>query len=333
MSSAEAPVAASVGGARRSAAPRRQRNAPRKKKEHKQKQEKKEGEQTIAKRATGQRGKLQRVIELTFADENVRVVPSATAIKRSPGSTSSHPTSCSRMSACPARTATKSPTTSRAAAPRAHPGAAADQRVRADRSGRRTTPAATACWPNRSSRRCHQLVNELLARTATDRRRSRHRATAERRTATQTHRRRTERDAAVTHARWSTTSTAQRRLAKLPGARTDATRSMSPPRRSAEPPAPPHRPTTAAGAGGGVRGAARRRAERRRPPARGIAVLPAITDELVERVARRVLEKLSDRVVRETVADLVSTIAERLVRDEIERIKGDRAINSCNTII
>ena len=49
---------------------------------------------------------------------------------------------------------------------------------------------------------------------------------------------------------------------------------------------------------------------------------PAITDELVERVARRVLEKLSDRVVRETVADLVSTIAERLVREEIERIKG-----------
>ena len=63
------------------------------------------------------------------------------------------------------------------------------------------------------------------------------------------------------------------------------------------------------------------------PPSSGTAAsqsFPAITDELVERVARRVLEKLSDPVVRETVADLVSTIAERLVRDEIERIKGEK---------
>jgi CheY-like chemotaxis protein len=48
----------------------------------------------------------------------------------------------------------------------------------------------------------------------------------------------------------------------------------------------------------------------------------AMTDEIIERVAQRVLEKLSDRVVRETVADLVSTVAERLVREEIERIKA-----------
>ena len=48
-------------------------------------------------------------------------------------------------------------------------------------------------------------------------------------------------------------------------------------------------------------------------------------DAVVEQVTRRVLEQLSarsDRVVRETVADLVSTIAERLVREEIERIKA-----------
>ena len=48
-------------------------------------------------------------------------------------------------------------------------------------------------------------------------------------------------------------------------------------------------------------------------------------DALVDQVARRVLEQMSahsDRVVRETVADLVSTIAERLVREEIERIKA-----------
>ena len=39
-------------------------------------------------------------------------------------------------------------------------------------------------------------------------------------------------------------------------------------------------------------------------------------------ITRRVLEQLSDRVVRETVASLVSEVAERLVREEIERIKA-----------
>jgi CheY-like chemotaxis protein len=47
-----------------------------------------------------------------------------------------------------------------------------------------------------------------------------------------------------------------------------------------------------------------------------------ITDDLVDRVARRVLDQLSDRVVRETVSELTSAVAERLVREEIERIKG-----------
>jgi hypothetical protein len=42
----------------------------------------------------------------------------------------------------------------------------------------------------------------------------------------------------------------------------------------------------------------------------------------IDAVARRVLEQLSDSVVRETVADLVSRVAERLVREEIERIKS-----------
>jgi CheY-like chemotaxis protein len=48
----------------------------------------------------------------------------------------------------------------------------------------------------------------------------------------------------------------------------------------------------------------------------------AITDEIINRVTRRVLGQLSDRVVRETVSDLVLTVAERLVREEIERIKA-----------
>jgi CheY-like chemotaxis protein len=49
--------------------------------------------------------------------------------------------------------------------------------------------------------------------------------------------------------------------------------------------------------------------------------VPVVTDEAIEQIVRRVLARLSDHVVRETVADIVSTIAERLVREEIERIK------------
>jgi CheY-like chemotaxis protein len=47
-----------------------------------------------------------------------------------------------------------------------------------------------------------------------------------------------------------------------------------------------------------------------------------ISDELVDRIAARVLERMSDQALRETVIDLVSSTAERLVREEIERIKG-----------
>ena len=47
-----------------------------------------------------------------------------------------------------------------------------------------------------------------------------------------------------------------------------------------------------------------------------------VSDELVDLVAKRVLEQLSDRVVRETVSQVVSEIAERLVREEIERLKA-----------
>ena len=44
--------------------------------------------------------------------------------------------------------------------------------------------------------------------------------------------------------------------------------------------------------------------------------------EQSEQVSRRILAQLTDRVVRETVADLVSVIAERLVTEEIARIKA-----------
>jgi len=52
------------------------------------------------------------------------------------------------------------------------------------------------------------------------------------------------------------------------------------------------------------------------------AVAPAIDlDALADQIASRVLAQLSDRIVRETVTDITSATAERLVREEIERIK------------
>jgi CheY-like chemotaxis protein len=49
---------------------------------------------------------------------------------------------------------------------------------------------------------------------------------------------------------------------------------------------------------------------------------PSLGDEAIEAITRQVLDRLSDQIVRETVADLVSHVAERLVREEIERIKA-----------
>jgi hypothetical protein len=49
---------------------------------------------------------------------------------------------------------------------------------------------------------------------------------------------------------------------------------------------------------------------------------PAISEDVIAEVVRRVLEQLSDKVMREAVAEKVSAVAERLVREEIERIKA-----------
>ena len=57
-------------------------------------------------------------------------------------------------------------------------------------------------------------------------------------------------------------------------------------------------------------------------PAAAAAPAPAITEEMLEDVTRRVLARLSDTVVREAVADIASKVAERLVREEIARIKA-----------
>ena len=49
---------------------------------------------------------------------------------------------------------------------------------------------------------------------------------------------------------------------------------------------------------------------------------PAANADVVEDVTRRVLEQMSDKTVREMVAGIVAQVAERLVREEIERIKN-----------
>lgn len=49
---------------------------------------------------------------------------------------------------------------------------------------------------------------------------------------------------------------------------------------------------------------------------------PVVTDELVEEVTRRVLQRLAPNAARDVVAQIVSEVAERLVREEIARIKS-----------
>jgi CheY-like chemotaxis protein len=52
---------------------------------------------------------------------------------------------------------------------------------------------------------------------------------------------------------------------------------------------------------------------------------PVITDALVDEVARRVLERLAPGVARDVVVQVVSEIAERLVREEIARIRSKQS--------
>ena len=47
-----------------------------------------------------------------------------------------------------------------------------------------------------------------------------------------------------------------------------------------------------------------------------------LTDQMVDEVVGRVVERLTDRVLRETTAEIVSRVAEQLVREEIDRIKS-----------
>ena len=58
------------------------------------------------------------------------------------------------------------------------------------------------------------------------------------------------------------------------------------------------------------------------PPAAPSNGRGPLSEDAIEEIARRVLDRLSVHVVRETVADVISGIAERLVREEIERIRS-----------
>jgi len=65
-------------------------------------------------------------------------------------------------------------------------------------------------------------------------------------------------------------------------------------------------------------------------PAPPASQLPEVTlspgslslDALVEQVYQRVVERLTDRAVRDVVSEIVSGVAERLVREEVERLKS-----------
>ena len=51
---------------------------------------------------------------------------------------------------------------------------------------------------------------------------------------------------------------------------------------------------------------------------------PVVTDALIDELTQRIAQRLAHDTLRQIVADVVSDVAERLVREEIERIKGGR---------
>ena len=89
-------------------------------------------------------------------------------------------------------------------------------------------------------------------------------------------------------------------------------------------PAPSTRPSEPARPGLAERFATLLAVEQGELPASALTPAPMSgEDDLVDRIARRVVEQLGDRAVRELAADIVSRTAERLVREEIQRIKGN----------
>jgi hypothetical protein len=70
----------------------------------------------------------------------------------------------------------------------------------------------------------------------------------------------------------------------------------------------------------------RRVIERLPPPAVQPVAEPVITETIVNDLARRVVERLAPDVVRAVVVEVVSEVTERLVREEIERIRGKQHV-------
>ena len=58
------------------------------------------------------------------------------------------------------------------------------------------------------------------------------------------------------------------------------------------------------------------------PAASSPSADPLVTDSMVDEVTRRVVERLGTQALREIVADVVSDVAERLIREEIARIRN-----------
>jgi CheY-like chemotaxis protein len=54
----------------------------------------------------------------------------------------------------------------------------------------------------------------------------------------------------------------------------------------------------------------------------GLGRTLAVSDDLIEQITSKVLQRLSDRTLQGTVADIVSQVAERVVREEIDRLKA-----------
>ena len=63
---------------------------------------------------------------------------------------------------------------------------------------------------------------------------------------------------------------------------------------------------------------------RRQPVLAAGIVLPgtAVTQTFIDDVVRRVSERLAEEALRVQVTEIVSAVAERLVREEIERLKA-----------
>ena len=63
--------------------------------------------------------------------------------------------------------------------------------------------------------------------------------------------------------------------------------------------------------------------EQGRAPAGGSEDWPAALTDIVDEIARRVAEQVTDRVVRELAPEIVSRMAEKVVREEIERLRQE----------